>query len=222
MKKGLHLLLLILCIGLLVGCGTTLTKDEAKFKEDYESLNGKTTENGKSYRTLHFDEKTNVVYENASQIVKRLEKGTGVIYLGFPECPWCRTMIPILLDVLEEQNQTLYYFNAREIRDEKHLDDNGNVVTDKEGTDEYKKMLSILNDYLGPYEGLQDEQIKRIYLPTVIFVQDGQIVGVHSGTVESQSNPYQPLTEQQEDELEEIYYSYLTKLTGKTCSREGC
>ncbi len=222
MKKFIYIVLMLFCIGFITGCGTTMTKDVSKFKEEYEGLNGKKTENGKTYRTIKFDDDINVVYEDASQIVERLKNGSGVIYLGFPECPWCRTMLPVLLNVLEEDNRTLYYFNAKEIRDSKHLDENHNVITDKEGTKEYKEMLELLNDYLGPYEGLEDESIKRIYLPTVIFVENGEIKGVHIGTVDSQEDPYKSLTESQEEELEESYESYLEKLGNETCSREGC
>ena len=34
------------------------------------------------------------VYRSLDEINKILENGTGVVYLGFPECPWCKGYIP--------------------------------------------------------------------------------------------------------------------------------
>ena len=30
------------------------------------------------------------VYRNVDEIIKIMEHGTGVVYLGYPECPWCQ------------------------------------------------------------------------------------------------------------------------------------
>ena len=222
MKKGLKVLLCLFCVMTLTACSFNLTKDEAKFKEEYESLNGKKSESGKTYHTLDFDDNTNVIYQTEEEIVTLLKEGTGVIYLGFPECPWCRSMLPVLLDVLEETDEPLYYLNAKEIRDEKKLDENKEIVTTKEGTKSYQEMLKLLDEYLDPYEGLNDPSIKRIYLPTVIFVKDGDIEAVHSGTVSSQEDPYKSLTDSEEDELEAIFENGLSSITNATCSRNGC
>lgn len=224
MKKGLQLLLVLICLFTLVGCGSEkFTADEIKFREEYSSLNGKKTESGKTYLPIFIEEKTGVEYKTAKEIVNIMKKGTGVIYLGFPECPWCRNALPVLLEAMdEEEYRTLYYLNAKDIRDEKHLDEAGNIVTDKEGTEEYKEMLEILKDYLDPYTGLEDNTVKRIYLPTVIFVKDGKIKGVHTGTIDSQSDPYQGLSEAEEDKLEEIYENYVKEVKGTVCAKNGC
>ena len=222
MKKKIFVLFsLITCFFFLVGCEkNTLSKEEKKFQEEYEQLNGQKTESGKTNLPLDLDEKTNVQYKTASEIVELLKTGTGVIYLGFPECPWCRNALPVLLDVLEEQ--PFYYLNAKSIRDEKHLDAQGKIVVDQEGTKEYQEMLSLLNNYLPSYTGLNNKDIKRIYFPTVIFVKDGNILEVHTGTVESQKDPYQKLTNQQEEELEMLYENALIQLNSEVCDRNGC
>ena len=81
-------------------------------------------------------------------------------------------------------------------------------------------MVDKLEDYLGPYEGLNDESIKRIYFPTVIFVMGGKVVGIHVDTVESQIDPYKKLTEKQQKELKQIYTNNINKIYG-TCD-ESC
>lgn len=100
------------------------------------------------------------VYRNLDEINKILENGTGVVYLGFPECPWCRGYIPYLNEVaINEHLDKIYYFNILNDR--------------KNNTSSYKKTIELLNDYL-KYD---NEGNKRIYVPAVIAVNNGKIVG---------------------------------------------
>ena len=100
------------------------------------------------------------VYRNLDEINKILENGTGVVYLGFPECPWCNGYIPYLNEVaINEHLDKIYYFNILNDR--------------KNNTSGYKKTVQLLNDYL-KYD---NEGNKRIYVPAVIAVNNGKIVG---------------------------------------------
>ena len=188
--------------------------DEKKFKEEYESLNGKKNDKGRTYPEVHIRKDNNITYADYDKTMEFLESGTGILYLGFPECPWCRSMVSILIDTaVQNEISDIYYFNALSIRDTKELKD-GKIVTVKEGTDEYYKLVDKLSDYIGPYEGLEDESIKRIYFPTVIFVQGGKIVGSHIDTVESQKDPYKPLDAAQKEELKQIFVENINKIYG--------
>ena len=100
------------------------------------------------------------VYRNLDEINKILENGTGVVYLGFPDCPWCRGYIPYLNEVaINEHLDKIYYFNILNDR--------------KNNTSGYKKTVQLLNDYL-KYD---NEGNKRIYVPAVIAVNNCKIVG---------------------------------------------
>lgn len=100
------------------------------------------------------------VYRNLDEINKILENGTGVVYLGFPECPWCKGYVPYLNEVaINEHLDKIYYFNILNDR--------------KNNTSSYKKTIELLNDYL-KYD---NEGNKRIYVPAVIAVNNGKIVG---------------------------------------------
>ena len=94
----------------------------------------------------------------------------------------------------------------------------GNIVVDEEGTEEYKKLIELLYDDLNVYEGLNDETIKRIYFPTVIFIKDGNVVGLHTSTVESQTDPSKSLTDEQYSELKEIYVNYSLEISDSFCN----
>lgn len=117
--------------------------DAKKFKSEYTNV---TSDNP-------------FVYRNVDQIINILEKGTGVVYLGFPECPWCQAYVPYVEEVAKKVGiDKVYYFNIKEDR--------------KNNTEEYQKIVKILDVYLSN----DDEGNKRIYVPAIIIVQNGKIV----------------------------------------------
>lgn len=195
-----------------------ITEDEKKFKEEYEALNNTKDSRGKEYLSIDIDENNGVIYASFEELKELLTKGTGVVYFGYPECPWCRTAVPMLLQAASNTGlEEIYYFNAKDIRDVKELDKNGKVVTKKEGTKEYYELLEILGDHFWAYDGLEDESIKRLYFPTVVFVLEGEVVGIHIDTIESQKDPRVPLTEKQKNELINIYVNNINKLSDDIC-----
>lgn len=200
-----------------------ITKDEEKFKKEYEALNDKYDEQRQmNYVNVDIKEDNNIIYSNAEEIIKLLESGTGIIYFGFPECPWCRNAIPVLINTASEYSiKQIYYFNAYDIRDTKHLDESGNIVTDKEGTTEYYRILELLSDKVSVYNGLNDDSIKRLYFPTVVFVKDGKVVNLHVSTVDSQEDPSIALTDNQKSELEKIYTEGINDVYDILCD-ENC
>lgn len=122
-------------------------------------------DNKESGREKFKSEYTNVtsdnpfVYRSVDQIINILEKGTGVVYLGFPECPWCQAYVPYVEEVAKKVGiDKVYYFNIKEDR--------------KNNTEEYQKIVKILDVYL-PND---DEGNKRIYVPAIIVVRNGKIV----------------------------------------------
>ncbi len=191
--------------------------DNLKFKHEYESLNSE-----KGYMDITISKDNNVKYASFSEVKDFLKNGTGILYLGFPECPWCRNAIPVLLKAAKENEvDTILYFNAKPIRDEKELKD-GKIVTMKKGTKEYYELVNLLKDVLGPYEGLEDDNIKRIYFPTAVFVMGGKITGAHVGTIDSQADPHKHLTAKQEKELLNIYNKEIEKIYGICEEEKGC
>lgn len=128
--------------------------DSEKFAKEYK-LKG---EDGKALDNVF-------VYRTPKQIINILEKGTGVVYLGFPECPWCTGYVPYLNEIAKEKNvEKIYYLNVLEER--------------KNNTTEYQKIVEILSNYLQNDE----EGNKKLYVPAVIAVKDGKIVGFDDET----------------------------------------
>jgi len=176
MKK---VVIILMSIFLLVGCGKT---DGEKFKEEYEALNG--TQN---LINITIDSNSNIKYLNAKQTVSFLKEGTGILYFGFPKCPWCRNVLPVLLEVATSNNMSISYLNPSGLRNSKNKD--------------FEEIMNMLDAYLMT----NDEGNKVLYVPDVYFVKDGKIIGHHLSTVESQTDPTVPLTEEQKQELKTVY-----------------
>ena len=159
--------------------------DAVKFKNEYESLNGKVASGDYKYPTVTLTDTNPFVYESSKKIIETLKSGTGIIYLGFPKCPWCRNAVNVLSYLNVDK---IMYLDMTDERDTYELVD-GALKKTKDGSKEYYEMLNILDDILSDYEIEDDGKTysvgeKRIYVPLVIGVKDGKIVGYHADTVE--------------------------------------
>lgn len=195
-----------------------ITKDEKRFKEEYESLNGKERQ-GKEYKNMEISvpSDNHVVYASKKQILDMLENGTGIIYFGFPDCPWCRNVVPVLIDTIKEEKvEKLYYYNAKEERDEKSLIE-GKIVETKKGSAFYTALLEKLGEKASIYDGLENDEVKRLYFPTVLFVKNGTIVFMHEGSVSSQEDPLIPLNQKQQEELKNKFIEGINSVYGSVC-----
>ena len=174
-----------------------ITKDEIKFKKEYEEDNDK-------YLEINIKEDNNIIYASSDEI-KEVLNTTGIIYFGFEQCPWCRNAITTLIDtVSSEEAGNIYYYNLVKERNTLELKDN-KVVETKKGTDFYNYLLNKLGDKASIYNTLNDDSYKRIYMPTVLFIKDGEIVYMHESTVASQMDPNIEMTKEQKKELSNIY-----------------
>ena len=223
MKKIITIIVLTMCL-FLTGCES----DCNKFKEEYESLNGKTFYQNYKYKDVTIPEDNPIKYSNYKEIIDIVKNGSGVIYLGYPECPWCRSMVSVLMEAANNTNiSTIYYLNMHDVRDEYELSDNNEVKLVREGQEGYQELLETLDEILLDYtikdsDGVEYSVLeKRIYVPIVIFVHDGTIVDYHMDTVETQTNPMDELTEEEHDELYDIYVSGIHKVLDDLCD-ENC
>lgn len=187
MKKKLLLIIPIIFAFILIGCSKEET-DSEKFAKEYPSVT----------------EYNYFVYRDSKEIIKILENGTGVVYLGFPECPWCQAYVPILNEVADiEGLEKIYYYNILEAR--------------KDNTEDYQKMVEILSDYL-QYD---DEGNKRIYVPAVIFVSKGEIVGFDDETsydTKGYDKPEDYWTEEEVSDLKKRLTENMIKVLDNRCT----
>lgn len=119
---------------------------------------------------------------------------------------------------MEKSNvKDLYYFNPKELRDQKELID-GKVVVKKETSPEYQWILDKLDKILPAYEGLNNPTIKRLYVPAVLVIKEGKILNHHFDTLPEQKDPEIPLTTEQKIKLQTILQEAISPLSNTTCS----
>ena len=178
----------IIFIVLLVLSLYVFSKDNIKFKFSYEMVNTTEYSNGKRIKVnIPFDNR--VKYLNTSEIVDLIKNGTGVLYLGYNTCPWCRNAVPVLIDaVIDNDINYLYYGDIHQI-DTTEIDE-------------------LLVDYYRE----DDEGNKRLSVPDVYFIKDGEIIGHHIGTVESYRNPFNGMSDSEKEELKNIYSEFIKEI----------
>lgn len=160
--------------------------DNIKFSKEYTSVS-----------------KDNVfVYRSKDEIINILEHGTGIVYLGYPECPWCMAYVPLLNEIAKNEGiEKIYYYNIREDR--------------KNNTEFYQKVVSILNDYLN----YDEEGKKRIFVPNVTFVKEGKIIFNDNETsLISEGTPSEYWTEEKKTLFNEKFRKNINELLDDVCT----
>lgn len=204
------------------------TVDSLKFKKEYEDINGTKSNSDKEYLTLNINEVSSIVYKSDKEIVDIMENGTGIIYFGFNTCPWCRSIVEVLMDVVAKNSiDDFYYVDIKDIRSSYEVKDKKLVKT-KEGSSSYYRILDKLSDNLDDYKLTSnkksyDTKEKRLYAPTVVAIKNGEVVGFHEGTVETQKDPYLGLNEDEKVKLTEIYSKLVKEIVDVSCNdKAGC
>jgi thiol-disulfide isomerase/thioredoxin len=216
MKKKVFVMgILVIIVSLLTGCSKELNassnNDALAFKEDYESLNGKeTSTSGVLYRSIKIPENNPIIYSTFEEVAKKIEnKETFIVYVGFSACPWCRSVIPYVLESAKENNvDKIYYVNVREdntresdLRGYYKLDANNKVVIDVYPDKYYHTVLNTLDEFLKPYtlETTKGKTIEtgenRLYAPSFIVYKDGVAVALDECISASQTDGYQELND---------------------------
>lgn len=234
-KKIPIIMLLIISVFTLTACNNKKEEltDKEKFKQEYEKLNGEVNEKyDVEYRSLDIPEDNPFVYKEAKDIVEAIDnKETFVVYFGFSECPWCRSVISSLIDVANDLNlKKIYYVNVQDIRDTIEITEEGALETTKEGTEDYYKLLEYLDEVLEDYN-LTDENDnkvstgeKRIYAPNVVSVVDGKVKELETGIVDELTDPYMELTDDIKDKIYNTFECSIKCVVEEknTCSKNAC
>lgn len=200
MKKKL---LIVISAIIIIGGGILL----------YFVLNNKDNENdnvrfAKEYADSQVGEDNVFVYKNIDEIINILKYGTGVVYLGFPECPWCQAYVKYLNETAKDANiEKIYYFNILEDR--------------KNNTEKYQEIVSILGDNLQR----DDEGNLKVFVPNVSFVVNGKIIGNDYETsldTKGFEKPSDYWTEEEVSELENTLSGYMKEVYKALYSCTDC
>ena len=142
------------------------------------------------------------VYRDSDEIIKILKNGTGIVFLGFPECKWCQAYVPILDEVAKEEGvEKIYYYNILEDK--------------KENNKTYKEMVKLLKKYLD----FDEEGNERIFVPEVAFVVKGLIVASDNETslISGETTPEEYWTDSKKQETKEKLRVYINQVLNEKC-----
>ncbi len=136
---------------LLTGCGCSQQEkkpeeltDAKKFAQEYNQVS----------------EDNVFVYRDVDQIIKIMKNGTGVVYLGYPECPWCQVYVKYLNEVAKDVGMDqIYYCNTKKVKES--------------NMEKYQELITLLDGHLQ----YNNEGEQWIYVPNVSFHVKGKILG---------------------------------------------
>ncbi len=133
------------------------------------------------------------IYKTEEEIINFLETGTGIVYLGFPECPWCQSYVVYLNEVAKDSGiEKIYYLNVKDMR--------------SNNTPNYQKIVSLLSDILPNDENGN----KKVYVPQVVFVKKGNVVaGDNETSMISDGTPLEYWTSENIANLKQKLVGYI-------------
>lgn len=119
--------------------GEVTLSDAKKFARDYTKV----------------DEDNLFVYKTAEEALQILERGSGVLFFGFPSCQRCQHYAPYLQEVAEQEKiEAIYYIDIKEDR--------------SKNTETYQQIVALLGEQLL----FDKEGNPRIYVPDVTIVSN--------------------------------------------------
>lgn len=127
------------------------------------------------------------------------EKGSGILYYGRTNCPWCQRAVPVLDEVAQETGVTIYYIDAQQP-----------LATAADGSVDAAKSQEVYQEllsYISPILEKDEDGKPAFQIPEVIGVKNGEIVGHHLSLVDSFSLDSEDaqMNDEQVAELKDIY-----------------
>jgi len=180
MKKKLFVVA-ILVIFLLIGCTYGLTPT---IESEEENIAATFIEQFPEVNSEH-----SFVEIDEYEVVRKLrQEEKAIIFFGFEECPKCHHVAIALAEAaIDNELDRIDYFNPFDIRNR--------------NTREYQEIVEFLADILPDNEKGQP----TLNVPLVVFIDEGEIVFYHMGSVRGASTRENVLTDEQQTALMRIF-----------------
>lgn len=121
------------------------------------------------------------------------EGGTGIVAWGYANCPYCQRALPVLNDAALSESIPVYYVD---------------IYAEEVSDDQFNALIDTLSSIL-----IEEDGEPVMYVPEVVAIKDGEIVGHHLSLVDSFDGSVQnEMNEDQKSELQNIYVEMIKKL----------
>jgi|UPI00054EE946 thiol-disulfide isomerase/thioredoxin len=201
-----------LCIAVLCGCAQG--KDKKDEDSAQETAAPVQVNLSKDYRKLPEENHFDVIEKDT--LISVLNHGTAALFLGFPECPWCQEYIPLLEQVLAENDAVCDYYNIYEYK-----------KSDREFYDSVAALIESQNDTGEEIVQYDNDGKQVIYMPLVLFIEEGRIIGFDNETCTEDSSKVSPehyWTKDKKAALKEKLTQYVARISAKQAENDskGC
>ena len=219
MKETISLSRKLLCVALLAfvsGCSgnseTQHAKNESSFAGPHSPAETASTALSSSqdcsvkladmsgYATYDENADYHFIDSNIDEFFDLIENDrTFVAYMGYQDCNMCNQAMPVLNEVAERNNTYVFYMNTS---------DEDDWVSPRA---EYPIMKFA--EYLDGYLSYDEEGYPEIYVPLVIFVNNGDVVMAHEG-IPTEGGFDGTLNDEQSAKLHNIYEDGFARIAG--------
>lgn len=118
---------------------------------------------------------------------------TAILFYSFDDCPYCKEAIPVLDELVKDSDVKIYYVHTS--RDQR-----------TEGDSDYDRVYAYFKDTI------EEAGYDKLYMPSVFFIKDGEVVAYHVATVESHDPSVAKMTDEEVQELKNIYQNAIDLL----------
>lgn len=124
-----------------------------------------------------------------ADIARLMDAGQSfVLFCAFDDCPWCKATIGPVSEVAAARGWQLAFLDTRKDPSwESNLD-----------IDDYDLFVERFGDWLEP----DADGVPHLYVPSLFFVRNGQVVAVRQGVLEGYDDPDVALNDEQRGQLD--------------------
>ena len=112
-------------------------------------------------------------------------KQTVIVMVAHYGCPWCEALAPVVDKMCDQFGYDIYYIDTQ----------NSANVNDTKGIE---KIINACKDYSTP----NSDGSAGLWLPSLIYLQNGKIIQIHEGTVNTHDAHERTMTEKELARLE--------------------
>ncbi|MCL2221124.1 MAG: hypothetical protein FWC20_03050 [Oscillospiraceae bacterium] len=202
--------------------------DALRFKWEYEELNSTIREGDGAYLKLVYIPADNPFrYLTVEEALEFSKTGTGVIFIGGAWCRLCRLTAPYIVEAISKlkEHSTVYYVPIL-MNDESSGEAGYREFAEHIGKYILRAGTAFANvtgneSRIEAYIGRIEERGFSLLSSTLLFYNNGMLIGAHLGAIPGHNDSDIPFTQQQAEQFIEIFNEHMSGLGGNPCP-PGC